>query len=351
MKNLTVKKIALGLFLAGYAASSAFAIESVSSKAINGNAPVMKAEGKADHTNKVRIYSDGTLIADDAKPKVGDTIEITYNLNDKDGDLDVNDVVKTLKVYVNKTKNATADASKWEAVTVAATADNSGEAGKITFKITDDFAGAYNVGYVILERTQYGLPYYNLWLQVNDIWADNTPTTSKPNANDPLGTLPSDGVGPADHGPGDKANGTGPIIDTTKFKVGIFAAKSDGSPDTSLNYANAAGTDDPAPKYGDKLVAAVWNDSLGSTTNTVDGTGEIASLNRVDYKFTWYLTGTYEGKDADATPLTTGVSSNATADNNDTIVLGATGDVKHNSLYSTDYHAGAQGYNLKVTAQ
>ena len=60
MKNLTIKKIAFGLLLAGYASSSAFALVATTSEPIQGSAPVLsKVNGDAkDHTVSVTFTSD-----------------------------------------------------------------------------------------------------------------------------------------------------------------------------------------------------------------------------------------------------------------------------------------------------
>lgn len=363
MKNLTVKKIALGLILAGYGASSAFASMTATTKAtIIGNAPVMHAvDSTAQHTMTLRIYQKGNanaLVGEGNKVKVGDIVKITFDLKDADGDVDKAKIKETFKVYTKKDKN-----SDWVDQTSTLVADTfksetSGERGTITFVIPKSFSGAEFIGYKLLERTEFGAPYANQWLQVTDIWdKDHNPHTTAPtDETDPLGTGPKDdeGAGTVDAGPGDidKNNGEGPIIEEGITKVGIFKVdSSNGQVDPAVNYAKIADTT-PSPKYGDKFVAAVWDDE---NNNDIVDTANNEVLKRTGYTYTWKLTGTYEGIAADPDTELTAVNNGA-GENKDTLQLGAaTEGTKHNTLYVSSkadaYKAGAQGYKLIVEAK
>lgn len=347
MKNLTVKKVALGLFLAGYAASSAFALDARTSAAISGNAPLLKAvaDGAKEHTLTVRVSTDAngdTLIGNRAA-KVGDYIVIKFNVEDKDGDLDTGKIKDTLKVFTKK--NAS---DSWTDIGTLTdlVATNDGEKGQISFKIDSQFSGAKFIGFRLLERTDFGLPYTGKWLQVNDIWARNEgPSVVNPsNPEDPTNSGPAD-PGAADpstepHGPGDTHadNGHGPIV-TGLEAVGIFKVNTDGVIDKSVNYAKDGA---PAPVYGEKFAAVAWEDADNNSLIDNDET-EITT----NYSFVWHLAGVYENVEADVAELTAGVENGEAT--NSLITLGsADGSVKHNSLYAEAYKAGAQGYSLKV---
>lgn len=358
MKNLTIKKVALGLFLAGYAASSAFALDATSSSPINGNKPVMKAvsDNAADHTMTLRITKDEEgkkpIVDQDnptRKPKVGDYIHIKYKLIDADGDTDAADkLMKTLSVSVKqKTSNT------WTEVTSKISPKIThvdAEEATITFKITSDFAGMDYVAYNIKERTDFGLPNFHKWLRVSDIFSGTAPDSST-DATDQTDILTDivDGT----HGPGDiiDGNGTGPI-EGENMRIGIYKVSDNGAPDIAVNYALEKNNneDTPAPKYGDKFTVIVWNED--GTADDVLSQTEFGKELTANYKFEWTVTGTADGVNAEATALTEGLSKRKVE--NDTIFLGTDKkDGKHNSIYAshTTYKAGLQGFNLKVTAK
>lgn len=351
MKNLIIKKVALGLFLAGYAASSAFALDSVTSTAIVGNPPVMKSlkANPEDHTMTLRISKDeaGTQLVTNAHPKVGDYIHIKYKLTDADGDTDLTEkLMKTLSVSVKRNTSDTTWTEVTSKITPKITHVTDSEEATITFKITSDFAGMNYVAYNIKERTDFGNPNYNLWLRVSDIFSNTNPDTKEPvDEND--NTLTD--VTTTTHGPGDiDPTITGPI-EGDNMKIAIFKVGNDGAPQTAINYSIAQNNnaDTPAPKYGEKFTVVVWNEE--GTADDALSAEELEKELTAVYKFQWTLTGTADGVAAKDNVLTTGVSKRVAE--NDTIQLGFAklGDNdKHNSLYDTAYNAGAQGFKLKV---
>ncbi|SCC13433.1 hypothetical protein [Gilliamella intestini] len=329
MKNLTIKKVALGLFLAGYAASSAFAaLEASSVNVIKGNAPFIKANsGANEHTMTLKVTTDAdgnTPISSDnnrQRVKVGDYIHITYDLVDNDGDTDTTGAMKaTLKVY------KIAQDGKPTEVTVSVQDDSTASQGHLSFKITNDFAGAKTIGYTIQEKTSFGLPDHGQYLAVSDIFSSTDPEHSD-----------SEQTPTGDHGPGNTPEPIVGPIDSDSMRVGIFRKVGN----TMVNYAKPGSP--TIPKYGDEFKAIVWNDA--NNDFAIDS-GEDKFTN---YTFTWTLvnldyvdeqnpgTGTgYEGVDA----LSTSLPSNG-----DTITLG-----NSNSMYDPAYKAGGQGYRLKVKA-
>ncbi|OCF99262.1 hypothetical protein [Gilliamella apicola] len=380
MKNLTIKKVALGLFLAGYAASSAYAVD-ITGETVNeiqGNAPVIFAK---DHdieraiTIRITETSDGSTAAGSQnKAKVGDYIHIFYNLKDSDGDIDTTGAIKdTLRVWINKTT----DDVSWSNVTSALsslTYENTGEQGHIYFKITEDMAGAVKVGLQLQEKTSFGNPNVNEWLNLADIWS-----TQAPQHQETLGDneQPAPNTGSGDPDPN---NPVGPIYSDQSTKIGIFKYKTDGTLDMDINIAAAlparpTGTSEAdwakrtVPQYGDRLGAVVWQITDGNTTgdHSLPNTAGTDRIITGSYSFSWYLYGTSSANTgsvaAPADALTTGVYSVAGAGISDSIALGAVeaaggnvatiANTKHNSLYNTltTTRAGIQGFKLQVIAR
>lgn len=333
MKSLMIKNIALGLLIAGCAASNAYALSGVSAKYIVGNAPVIKSLGGQDHSLTVSVSSDadGNNTVGGRAAKVNDYVVIEYTLHDEDGDSDPSGrvVKETFKAFY---KSASGE---WKEASLA-DSDIKFSNGKITFKITNEFAGATRIGFKVLEKTEFGLPYTNKWLKVADIWSTQAPgqvdtldptdpskaptdDTNGPN-KDEIGSNPNDGPGEQK----DPNKITSGPIESDDMRVYILAA------DSNDNYSIAGSTF--VPKQGGKYRAVVWLDSNG---NGALDSGE-ADLS-ANYNFTWELDGTYAG---------VGATTDSLAQNQN-ITLG---QLNNDSMYSTTYKAGAQGYKLKVTA-
>lgn len=343
MKNLTIKKIAFGLLLAGYASSSAFAtLTATTNDYIQGSAPVLsKLNGDVTAQTVTVTFttdSDGnTEIGANDNVKVGDWMKISYRLLDKDGDIDTKSIQESLTVF-KRTKDASGNYGAWEglkadklkSITTKSEANTEGvQLGYIIFQIDDQFAGVDQIGFKLQESTDFGAPSKNHWLNVSDVWSSAAPVVTNPGETE-LDTPPST---PA--GPGDQAPGKGPIVSDT-FKVGIFKYDAQGNLDTKVDYAAAGATN---PKYGDKFGAVVWNDA--DKNGSIDD-GELIKTSA--YTFKWTLDGNYEGVAATEDVLE---ATKTTADG-DTIYLGSE-TANHNSIYNTTYKAGAQGYKLKVT--
>lgn len=343
MKNLTIKKIAFGLLLAGYASSSAFAtLTATTNDYIQGSAPVLsKLNGDVTaQTVTVTFTTDSagnTEIGANDNVKVGDWMKISYRLLDKDGDVDTKSIQESLTVFT-RTKDASGNYGDWKpigasdlkSITTKSEANTDGvQLGYIIFQIDDQFAGADQIGFKLQESTDFGAPNKNHWLNVSDVWSSAAPVVTNPGEDAPA-TPPST---PA--GPGDQAPGKGPIVSDT-FKVGIFKYGEDGKLDTKVDYAAAGATN---PKYGDKFGAVVWNDA--DKNGSIDD-GELIKTSA--YTFKWTLDGDYEGVLATDDVL----EATKTIADGDTIYLGSE-TANHNSIYNTTYKAGAQGYRLKVT--
>jgi hypothetical protein len=337
MKNLSMKKIALGLFLAGYAASSAYALGPVSTvNTIQGSAPVIfSKDSNTERQLTVRISADtnGTTASSNPTAQVGDYIHIFYKLKDADGDLDTSERVKsTLRVWKQMPNNTT-----WTEVTTDITkvADNSGEDGHIYFEITPSMVGAAKVGFQLQEATTYGNPATNRWLQVPNIWGAGNPINTPTENPDP-------GNNPGGPGDGDTNNPTGPIAPPSNAQFGIFKYTGSGLDIAAGNYATSSTA---IPKYGDQLAAVVW---MGAPSAPATGDTILSS----GMNFTWSLVGQADGIRAVTTEeITVGISRDN--DGNSVIALGNVGGSNHNSLYSglnggQGYNAGIQGFNLQV---
>lgn len=353
MKNLSIKKVALGIFLAGYAAANAYAAVDFSPKVtqaqIEGNAPVIYHPNGTDQRKMfVRITDDEagtTAIGNTVHARVGNYIHIFYKLKDADGDMD-NDtdhsVANTLTVY-----KKTARDTSWVRVDVNAHSKNTGEDGHIYFQITSAMSGAHIIGFSLQEVTPFGTPKANQWLQVSNIWQTNPPVVIGSNE---VPTVDDSGPGEID-----PDNPIGPI-ESDATKLGIFKVNSAGIPIWEHNLA-ASGIDvtNPnfIPKYGDKLAAVVWTASEANVTNdspdlwkpTPTDTDQSAS-----YTFTWSLKGMADGIAANTTEnVTQGVSVDSTHQWG-IIELGTNNSV-YNSLNGGAYKAGIQGFQLQVDAR
>ena len=380
MKNLTIKKVALGLFLAGYAASSAYAVD-ITGETVNqiqGNAPVIFAKDHdIERAITIRITEDtvgNTAAGRDRKAKVGDYIHIWFNLKDSDGDIDSTGEIKdTLRVWINRTNDNVSWTNVTSDISGALTFTNTGEEGHIYFKITEAMAGAVKVGLQLQEKTTFGNPNVNEWLNLADIWS-----TEAPRHQETLGDneQPAPDTGSGDPDPN---NPVGPIYSDESTKIGIFKYKTDGTLDMAINLSNLpaqpTGVSDAdwakrtVPQYGDRLGAVVWQITDGNTTgdHSLPNTAGTDRIITDSYSFSWYLYGTSSANTgsvaAPADALTTGVYSVAGANIGDSIALGAVeaagnnvapiANTKHNSLYSTltTTKAGIQGFKLQVIAR
>lgn len=323
MKNFTIKKVALGLFLAGYAASSAFALDAHTQSVIEGNAPVLysRSDSTTAHTLSVKFASDDkgqNLLGKDDKINVGNYMVISYDLRDEDGDEDTGQILESLTLHV-KVGDALKDIESKELVA-------SREKGKIVIKLDDKFAGATQIGFTLQEKTEFGLPSEGEWLRVGNIWNQNKPESNKdkkeltpPGDDNPTGPSLDDE---------DRPVVPGPII-SPDFKLAIYKVGDNGVPGT-IDYGT---TTTEIPKYGEKFVVKVLNNNGDDFTSS--------------FEFEWKLIGNYEGVKAEDEVLTEGT----------TIVLGAEKDndgkwkQTHNSMYNTAYKAGAQGYQLQVNTK
>lgn len=371
MKILSMKKVALGLLLAGYAASSAYAADNqaVTSNTIVGNAPVISSKNNIDGRFTVHITSDSegnTFLTEGSSPEVGHYIHIYYHLTDTDGDTDSdNSVLRTLKVFMKKV-----GADGWKTVTFSEgdiKAKYEGEEGHISFQITSDMAGAEKIGFQLQEITTYGAPRENRWLTVANIWNANAPTNPPgtiqklPDDDSQIGsTLGSDDDGPGGQGGEDpKSLPSGPIVNERLMKLGIFKYNAAGAIDYAVNLADPSASGDAAtPKYGDKLAAVLWmkNDSSNTSSSPHFDSGDVDLSD--SYKFIWYVSGSAFGDSAKETETTAsedstklaGEEADPSGKGHGTLALGPSNSVYSSLNGGAGYKAGIQGFLLNVTA-
>ena len=343
MKNLTIKKVALGLFLAGYAASSAFATQvETTVNTIIGNKPVLQSRAGQDHELTVDIiHANGTPFTG-GTVRVGDKIHIKYRLADLDGDTDTATAEKvkySLKIY-GKTSSG-----PWTVLTTQPTVtsnydSNDQELGELVFEINSDFVGKDKIGFKIKAETEFGVPTEGEWLAVGDIFGSGTP-----NHGDIDPTDPGNAGGPGDGNSSNGGIGTipGPIMPSSG-QLGIFLIDSTGVITNNESYTKSGTA--LTPRYGERYAAVIWDDSDG---NKKIDSGETEYTS--NFTFVWNVTGAGVPGNGGSQP---GSNADLTGDGNrsgtnDTIFLGSKNNTaKHNSLYSGYSVAGIQGYQLQV---
>ncbi|MWN05069.1 hypothetical protein [Gilliamella sp. Pas-s95] len=341
------------MFLAGYAASSAFAaLQKETASFINGNAPVLKSRAGADNKLTVDvIHADGTPYVAGDVVRVGDKVHIKYRLADLDGDTDTASAGKvkdSLKVSGKDSNGSWVDITP----TVVSTYDATDpELGELVFELTNDFVGKSSIGFKVLAETEFGLPTKGNWVWVSDIFGTGDPAHSGNNPANP--GAPGDNGNPGGPGEGNiPGTNPGPIMPSGGV-LGIFLVDSTGTLLNSESYSHLGST--LKPKYGERYAAIVWDDA--NSNGTIDS-GETEFT--TGFRFEWHVTG-----DSSDVPVTDGfIGSNIVAGTtaltgngnrkgtNDTIFLGSdTAGTKHNSVYTGifgNHKAGIQGYKLQV---
>lgn len=265
MKNLSIKKVALGLLLAGYAASSAFALQTASSgKTIIGNAPILaKKDGTLADTasqGKITITAGTSNFKAGEVTKVGDVVIFEFATVDADGDTATatKGSAKNLVVYYGRTVNG---AMVWTAATTGYVVDS---ANKVTFTLGSDSNKAEKIGFKIQAETEFGAPDKGLWISGNSLSGSKPPLVGP---DDP--SVNPGGDGESGGGDGEGVVGPDNPIVSQSAKLGIFLVNTAGTVDYTANYANSAAT--VVPKLGDTFEMVYWDDTNGDNEFT---TGE-----------------------------------------------------------------------------
>ncbi|MBC9131591.1 hypothetical protein FcAc13_09780 [Frischella sp. Ac13] len=161
MKNLTLKKVAIGLLLAGYSISGAYAANSITTGIIKGRAPLVNAKNKTTavydkNSITVKLFDkNDNAVAQANTVTNGYKIRIYFNVVDQDGDKDsLQLTAKTIKFGYNKLKQDRSREFVWVASGSVGT-DNDGDYAQ--WIIPQDAVGSH-IYYEILANTDFGNP-------------------------------------------------------------------------------------------------------------------------------------------------------------------------------------------------
>lgn len=352
MKKLTLKQVALGLLIAGYSISGAYAADTVSTKTdfILGHAPLVNTTSKpqsfSQNSVDIKVLNASSIqIADGDVVKNGYTIQLTYKLADQDGDTDP-DLATAKTVKFAYTKRNTTDYTWVEALN-----PTTGANGEVTVSWTIPAAAiGSKIYYAIIPKTKYGNPnqstkeiYGNVFKKTDAGSREVTQTgTNIPNDGVDSGT--GGGLGPDVPGDGTIR----PNEDT--FAITIHEA-------TINNGAVAMNTE----------LSASSNPEVGKTyaPKVTLNQGSIQDIT-TQFKYTWSLVD-FDGNKIGDPSLTSqpvdnvqastvnyqdDVSSSAQAVTNIAYTIPVNDQVKKaDGSAVTGLFAGAQGFKLQVVAE
>ncbi|AJJ10903.1 putative ornithine carbamoyltransferase [Yersinia rohdei] len=294
--NFTVNKrvLVLALALAGCSAGSLWAASTPTTAPVKGSAPVLSAPSNG----AVGAVDFSGTYATEGKLSTGDTLVMTYQYNDSDGDLDASLTTVTWSYLDDAGQSVTIPATN-------APAAASGSNGTSTITIPAGATGTRAISVTLTEYSATGDP-----LRGNVITVTDTSTG---------------GAG------GGTTTPPGPVTPGADVAGGIFLqSDSPAAGSGATDYARSAAH----PQVGETYVFRAWDDSNG---NGVWDAGE-ANLTATLGSIQWQLDG-----------------SNATANGNSTLsnhaISGATSDsytVPVNSASSSGATPGDQGFSLKV---
>ena len=350
MKKLTLKQVALGLLIAGYSISGAYAADTVSTKTdfILGHAPLVNSTIKPQSFTKnsvdIKVLdASNNQIADNAAVKNGYTIQLTYKVADQDGDTDPDQATANTVKFAYMKRNTT------DYIWVTAGSPTTGANGEVTvsWKIPAAAIGS-KIYYAVIPKTKYGNPnqstkevYGNVFKSADAGSRDVTQTGTN---------IPNDGV---DSGTG----GQTPIVpdDTIKpnentFAIKIYEATINNGEVAMNTELNASSKPEVGKTYAAKVIL------------TQTGTQDITT----QFKYTWSLVD-FDGNKIGDHSLTSqpvdnvqastvnyqdDVSSSAQAVTNIAYTIPVNDQVKKaDGSAVTGLFAGAQGYKLQVEAE
>lgn len=279
----TVKKLVLALAIAGYTMSSAYAVLTSPTGSIQGSVPVLSAPSNAEtpHTVDFTTSAQGSTLA------TGDTITLTYNYADADGDTD-NSTAHVNWYYV---KGEIETPITTGITNASATASTPG-----TSQLTLPAAaiGADRIKVTITEYSASGDPISGQEIVVADTNVGGGGTTTPP----------------------------GPIAPGTNVVPGIYLSTDTAFANNLIGSANKL-------DVGQTYVFKLWDDAA----QTTDLTGSVS--------YNWRLMGNSatDGITAPATGFETDVT-----DGNFTVPT----NTQPNGTPLTGSADGAQGFNLAV---
>ena len=340
MKKLTLKQVALGLLIAGYSISGAYAADTVSTQTdfILGHAPlvnsVIKSQSFTDNSVDIKVLdASGNQIADNAAVKNGYTIQLTYKVADQDGDTDPE--LLTAKTVRFAYKEQGAGNYKW------VEADSTSEAnGVVTVSWTIPAAAiGSRIYYGVVPNTKYGNPKSNLQVYGN-VFNSGKPATRPENEGGTNPTIEDSGTGGGET-PTPPIDIIDPNVDS--FAITIYEATiSGGAVTMSGNSLSASSHPEVGKTYAAKVTLDENNVTKDITTqfaiqwSLVDFNGDAinaansTSADVADLKAT---SATYQ--DATNIAYTIPVNNQVMTSNNAAV---------------TGLYAGAQGFKLKAEA-
>lgn len=349
MKKLTLKQVALGLLIAGYSISGAYAANTVSTQTdfILGHAPLVNStiqQSFSKNSVDIKVFDNDRQIADNAEVKNGYTIKLTYKLADQDGDTDPGlETASTVKFAYMK-RNTT------DYIWVTAGTPTTDAGGEVTVSWTIPAAAiGSKIYYAIIPKTKYGNPnqstkevYGNVFKKADAGSRDVTQTGTN---------IPNDGLDSGTGG-GQTPNVTDDTIqpDGSTFTITIHEATINNGAVAMNTELNASSN----PEVGKTYAAKV--------TLTQNGPQDITT----QFKYTWSLVD-FDGNKIGDPSLTSqpvdnvqastvnyqdDVSSSAQAVTNIAYTIPVNDQVKKaDGSAVTGLFAGAQGYKLQVVAE
>ncbi|WP_392560966.1 hypothetical protein RHO12_07120 [Orbus sturtevantii] len=288
MKTLTIKKIALGLLLAGYAAGSAFALNATTSLDVLGTAPVINGKSTtpstSDNSIDVQIYHGSTKLSTGSKWSVGDRIKLIFKANDADGDTDV--LRSADSVRFSYLKNGSWTASYLTGSSRQGTASDDGVDltgyQVVEWAIPAGAVNATQIGFIIQPFTVFGSPDRNNWLSISDITNSGTSGDGgsvTPPVIPPVNP-PDGGTGGGEHGDGS----TGPVQPGDTFGLKIVAVTSSGSVVVGQDYQVANGSVSAGVGTGNVTLTDAYEVQVWDANTDVTADAGLTS-------YDWYVTG------------------------------------------------------------
>lgn len=350
MKKLTLKQVALGLLIAGYSISGAYAADTVSTQTdfILGHAPLVnstiKPQSFSQNSVDIKVFNpSGSQIADGDTVKNGYKIQLTYKLADQDGDTDPDQATANTVKFAYMKRNTT------DYIWVTAGSPTTGADGEVTVSWTIPAAAiGSKIYYAVIPKTKYGNPnqstkevYGNVFKNAAAGSRDVTQTGTN---------IPNDGL---DSGTGGQTpNVTDDTIqpDGRTFAITIYEATINNGA-VAMNTALDASS---KPEVGKTYAAKVTLNQGGIQDITTQ------------FKYTWSLVD-FDGNKIGDPSLTSqpvdnvqastvnyqdDVSSSAQAVTNIAYTIPVNDQVKKaDGSAVTGLFAGAQGYKLQVVAE
>ncbi|WP_392552673.1 hypothetical protein RHO14_02075 [Orbus wheelerorum] len=289
MRTLTIKKIAFGILLAGYAASSAFALNSTTTNNTGGLAPFINAKSMpdsiTDNSIDVQVYRGSTKLTTGSQWAVGDRIKLVYKVSDGDGDSDLLRTADSINFTYLKNGSWTTSYLAPNSKRIGTSSDDGVDLTNfqvVEWTIPASAVNSTQIGFIIQPFTLYGSPDRNNWLSITDITSTVPPgnggTDTPPGT--PPATPPGGGTGGGEGGGGS----TGPVLPGDTFGLKIVAVTSSGSVVVGSDYQVANGSVSAGTGIGnirltDVYEVQVWNAGMNVTND--------AGLTNYD----WYVTG------------------------------------------------------------